>query len=238
MHSVAADLPVVEVDARFHNLIPSRFPTVKVYERIAGGRDDLFSTIEEMTNPRVREKERLTRGLAPIDQQQPRFTNWNHAPFVYPNPEGSRFFGADRNVIELSNDLQTALAVSVGKREAFLRRTAEPATFLEMRQIVRPVRGRFLDARDWEGISDRARRIELGKHAVNRDLDGIMFNPWERPTATGIVVFKPACLGKPDQAEHFKFLWNGQRISTLYSFRKGVEYNPDELGLEITVLAA
>lgn len=232
-----ANLPVVEVDNEFHNLIPSRFPTVKLYERIADGRDDLFYAVEEMTNPRMREKERLTRGLAPVDQQRPRFTNWNHAPFVYPNPEGSRFFGADRNVIELSEDLQTALAISVGKRQAFLRRTAEPATFLEMRQIVRPVRGRCVDARGWTGMDDRARRMDLGKLADDEGHDGILFNPWERPTATGIVVFKPECLGKPLQADHFKYLWNGQRISTLYSFRKGVEYNPDQLGSEGAILA-
>lgn len=238
MRNAVADLPAVEVDAEFHNLIPSRFPTVKLYERIADGRDDHFYAVEEMTNPRVREKERLTRGLAPVDQQRPRFTNWNHAPFVYPNPEGSRFFGADRNVIELSADLQTALAISVCKREAFLRRTAEPATFLEMRQIKRPVRGRYLDVRGWDGLGDRGRRHEFGKLAVDAELDGILFNPWERPTATGVVVFKPECLGKPDQAEHFKFVWNGQQINTLYSFREGVEFSPDQLRAEGNVLAS
>lgn len=241
MHTEGANLPIVDIDERFHNLIPSRFPTVDLYERIAGGRDELFSAIESMTNPRVREKDRLTQGLAPVDQQKPRFANWNHAPFVYPNPEGTRFFGADRNVVELSQDLQTALAISVAKRETFLSRTAEPATFLEMRQIVRPVRGRYVDARGWDGIGDRERRMKLGKSADDGtlgEIDGILFSPWERPSATGIVVFKPECLGKPDQAEHFKFLWNGQRISTLYSFRKGVEYSPDMLGSEGTILAA
>jgi hypothetical protein len=238
MLSEADDLALVEIDERFHNLIPSRFPTVDVYERISGGRDALFYAVEEMTNPRVRERERLTRGLAPVDQEQPRFKNWNHAPFVYPNPAGSRFYGADRNVLELAGDLQTALAIAVAKREAFLRNTAEPSTYIEMRQIVRPVRGSFLDARHWNGGEDRDRSLDLGRQVLKLDLDGILFSPDERPSATGIVVLKPQCLGKPDQADHFKFIWNGERISVLYSFRQDVKYDPRELALEATILAA
>ena len=237
MPSVAADPRAVDVDDVFHNLIPSRFPPVSVYERIAGGRDELFYKIEEMTNPRAREKERLTRGLAPVDQDHPRLRNWNHAPFVYPNPEGSRFFGADRNLVELAGDLQTALAIAVEKRETFLGRTKEAATYIEMRQIVRPVRGSCLDVRGLD-IAARETRIQIGKQALAAGLDGILFNPVERPTATAVAVFKPECLGKPDQAEHFKFIWNGNRITVLYRFKEDLIYEPDGLGLEETILAA
>lgn len=231
-------MPVVEIDDQFHNLIPSRFPTVRVYERIAGGRDDEFAMIEELTNPRVREKERLTRGLAAVDQEQPRYKNWNHAPFVYPNPEGSRFFEPDRNVLELAGDAQTALVISVLKRESFLRRTAEPPTAIEMRQFVRPVCGNYIDARNWDGIGDRNRCLALGQEVLNAGMDGILFNPDERPTATGIVVLKPECLGRPVQAEHFKYVWNGQNIAILYAFGSGKDYSPAELALPEAILAA
>jgi hypothetical protein len=238
MHSEAGNLPLVELDQPFHNLIPSRFPPVAVYERIAEGRDELFTAIEEMTNPRVREKERLTRGLAPVDQDQPRFKNWNHAPFVYPNPEGSRFYTADRNVVELADELQTALAISIGKRTDFLRRTAEPSTYLEMRQIVRPVRGTYLDATSWDGMEDRARRLELGKFAVDEKLDGILFRPDERRSARCVVVLKAECLGRPIQGEHFKYMWNGQAINAFFSFRTDTVYDPKLLSSEDELLAA
>lgn len=238
MHNEAADLPAVEIDQSFHNLIPSRFPPVEVYERIAGGRDELFKAIEEMTNPRVRERERLTRGLEVADQDDPRFKNWNHAPFVYPNPDGARFYGADRNVVELADDIQTALAISIVRRETFLRRTAEPPTFLEIRQIVRPVRGSYLDARDWDGMGDRKRRLALGKVVVERELDGVLFRPHERPSARCVVVLKAECLGRPVQGDHFKYLWDGQRINVLYAFRTGKEHDPEMLGREEQVLAA
>ena len=231
MLSEAANMGTVQLDRQpFHNLIPSRFPTVEVYERIAGGRDELFKQIEHMTNPREREKERLTRGVSPMDPEDPQLKNWNHAPFVYPNPEGSRFFKPGQNVMELASDLQTALAISVPRREAFLRRTDEPRTFLEMRQIVRPITGRFLDAIGWDGMVDRDRRIALGKDAIVMDVDGILFSPIERPSAQGVVVLRPSCSGKPDQADHFKYLWDGQRIHRVYSFGDAVSYDPGTFG--------
>lgn len=238
MLSAVADLPVVNVDGRFHNLIPSRFPPIKVYARIADGREDAFAAIEELTNPRLKEKRRLTRGLAQVDQTQPRFQNWNHAPFAYPNPEGSRFYGSDRNVLELAGDLQTALAISVAKRETFLRRTAEPTTSLEMRALVRRVVGRFADARRWPDAVNADRRRGLGKQVADAGLDGLLFSPVERPSATGIVILHPEALEKSDQGEHFKFLWDGSQISVLYAFRTGTQYEPRKLALPESVLAA
>lgn len=238
MPSEVADMNMVEIDRRFHNLIPSRFPTVDVYERVAGGRDALFMEVEAMTNPRVREKERLTRGVAPLDPEDPRLKNWNHAPFVYPNPEGSRFFPAGPNVMELADDLQTALAISVPRREIFMRRTGEPTTYLEMRQIVRPVRGRFLNAVGWDGIKDRDRRLALGKEALAMEVDGILFSPTERGTAEAAVVLRLECVGSPVQGDHFKYLWNGQCINTLYSFGDDRKYDPSTLGMEMKMLAA
>ena len=107
-----------------------------------------------------------------------------------------------------------------------------------MRQIIRPVRGFYLDARVWQGSDDRSRRLQLGKETVEAKLDGILFSPDERSCASGIVVLKPECLGKPVQADHFKFLWNGERIHVLYSFGKDRMYDPDILASADNILAA
>lgn len=237
MLSAADELPLVRLDERFHNLIPSRFPPIDVFERIAKGGGADFAGIEALTNPRLREKRRLTRGLAPVDQNQPRFKNWNHAPFAYPNPEGSRFFGPERNVVELAVDLQTALAIAVARREAFLGRTAEPATSLEMRQIVRTVSGDFVDARGI-GDQDKGARRALGLAAAEAGRDGILFLPPQRTAGTAVVVLKPACLGQPVQAEHFKFVWDGHRMAVLYSFGSDREYKPQDIASDREILAA
>ncbi|MFD2263419.1 RES family NAD+ phosphorylase [Lacibacterium aquatile] len=234
-------MQVVEIDQDFHNLIPSRFPTIDVYERIANGRSEEFAKIEALTNPRLREKERLTRNSAPVDQNNPRFKNWNHAPFAYPSPEGSTFYGPDTRVLELADELQTALAISVRKREIFLSCTVEPATALEMRQLKRPVKGKFLDATGWDGIGDKQRRLELGTAVVEAGHDGILFNPPERPSATAIAILYPECLDHPIQVEHFKFIWNGQKMTVIYSFNSsstGEGLDPAKLKEKAKVIAA
>lgn len=236
---MAAEHPIVELSGEpYHNLIPSRFPPVPVFERIADGRDELFARIESITNPRLREKERLTRGMRDDGRSDPRFVNWNHAPFAYLNPEGSRFFGCDHKVLELAADLQTALAVSVARRALFLSRTSEPATAVEMRQLKRPIEGRFLDARGSRYPSTREERLALGRKVVDADLDGLLFNPPERPSASAIVVRPSARLGNPVQCDHFKFVWNGRKFTTLYSFGDDKELEPDQLRGEKQLLAA
>ncbi|WP_457349285.1 RES family NAD+ phosphorylase [Sphingomonas sp. UYP23] len=210
-------------------MIPSRFPTIDPFGRIAGSEVD-FAAIESLTNPRLREKMRLTAGLAPVDQSDPRLANWNHAPFAYPSPEGSRFFGPDRTVLELFDDLQTAVAVSVDRRGSFLARTAEPATTLEMRQLIRPVRGRFADVRGMTGSDDRERRRAVGRDVVALACDGILFSPPERPSATAVVVLAAATLGRPEQGDHYKFMWDGGRIALVYSFTFDRSFTPEVLG--------
>src|SRR3546814_12631016 len=127
MPSAAADMPVVEVDDRFHNLIPSRFPPVRPYERIADGRDDHFAAIKCLTNPRLREKVRLAGKPTPVDPESVRFENWNHAPFAYPNPEGSSFYGPAQDRVELEDALPTAFAIAVALREQCFSPTEKPA---------------------------------------------------------------------------------------------------------------
>lgn len=235
MRSVVDDLPVEEIGRRFHNLIPSRFPTIDPYARIRGGTVIDFATAEELTNPRLREKKRISGGLAGVDQSDPRLVNWNHAPFAYPNPVGSWFFGADRNVLELYDDLQTAVAVAIKKRQTFLGSTGEKATSIEMRQLVRNVKGSFIDARGID-LRDAEVRRGIGLDAVRRELDGILYNPQDRPSATALVALGAQLLGKPDQGDHFKFLWDGQEVTSVYSFAFDEEFNPEDLGAKPDML--
>lgn len=236
---MAAEHPIVELSGEpYHNLIPSRFPPVPVFERIADGRDDLFAQVESITNPRLREKQRLTRGRRDDGRSDPRLVNWNHAPFAYPNPEGSRFFGSDHKVLELAADLQTALAISVARRAAFLSRTSEPPTAIEMRQLKRPVEGRFLDVSRADYPVTREQRLLLGQYVADADLDGLVFRPPERPTASAIIVRPSARLGNPVQCDHFKFVWDGRKFTIVYSFGDDKELKPDQLGAEEQLLAA
>jgi hypothetical protein len=236
--SVVADLDVVTRDCKFFILIPSRFPPIALFKRIANDRDAEVSDIESQTNPRLRERERLLSGARVVDVDSPLIQNWNHAPFTYGNPEGSRFFGPERPALDLADDLQTALVISVRKRETFLRRTKEEPMGLDMRVLSRQVRGRFVNGLGWEPNLDLMERRKRGAQVVKADVDGLLFRPPERPTATCVAILNGSALDRAVQGDHFRFVWDGTKITTIYSFSSGRSYSPDQLREPHATLAA
>ncbi|MDO9641226.1 MAG: RES family NAD+ phosphorylase [Pseudotabrizicola sp.] len=248
MLNAVDELPVVEFSKTWFLLIPSRFPPVPLYKRIAGGRDDEVSALADTHNPRVKEMQLLTGGVtASVDVASPRLQNWNLAPFTYPNPEGSWFFDQFTRCLEMSGDKQTALAVSVAKRELFLDRTGEPPVGLDMRMLSREVSGRFLDARGFPGDLHQDARRSLGRSILKMResvyFDGVLFKSLERPIGERIAVLTGEVLRKAIQGEHFRYTWDGSRIVSLYEFNstRTVEENeidPSHLRGEKTILAA
>ena len=103
------EYPVVSIDREWRRLIPSKFPTIDVYERLqSDALRAVAQQLEELTNPRLAAKARLTRGTAAIDTDSPQLQNWNHAPFAYPNPEGTYFLGPAYRVMEVAGDGRAA----------------------------------------------------------------------------------------------------------------------------------
>lgn len=228
--SAAGEFEVVDLKQVFFGLIPSRFPPITLYERITRpGSDDTIAELEAMTNPRLREKARLLNNVGAVDVDSPRLQNWNHAPFAYLNPEGTRFFDSTTPVLELFDDLQTALAVSVGRRETFLARTREKPIGLDMRVLSRPVTGRFADLTALDPDMEQADRWRCAAAVRGSDLDGVLFRPSERPSALGVAVLNRDVLGRAVQGDHFRYVWDGQRIRSLYGFRDGVTLRPEDL---------
>jgi len=232
------EFSVVDVHQTFFTLIPSRFPTIDVFARVANDRSQELAELESLTNPRLRERDRLLHGAQVVDGNGPLLQNWNHAPFTYHNPEGSRFYDPEQPVLELASDMQTALAISIRKRETFLSRTGEAATGLEMRELSRSVKGRFADGRDWEPDLERKDCVRLGMSILDVGLDGLLYRPIERPAGFCICVLRGEVLERAVQRDHFKFVWSGTRVSRIYSFGSGAEYNPDDLRGAEQILAA
>jgi hypothetical protein len=240
MRSVAVDLgPIVPWSGDTYRLIPSRFPPVAVYEGLVA--NDRFADlveVENLTNPRLKAQERIADLAGEDPHTSARLQNWNHAPFAYGNPDGSIFFDELTPCLEVATDRQTALAVSVARRERFLGYTREPATGLDMRMLKTPVDGRFVDLRSLDPEEFELRGRELGAKLAE-SAHGILYRPIERPTATAISIVNAQVLGRAIQTVHFRFMWNGDRIATLYSFdAAGTEIETDDLRGEADCIAA
>ncbi len=239
MPNEAAEPTLVSWDGDVYRLIPSRFPPVSVYEGlVANDRFDALVAVENLTNPRLRAEKRLVEKIGTDVSVPERLQNWNLAPFAYGNPDGSTFFDENRPCLEVAEDRQTALAVSVAKREAFLASTKEPPIGLDMRMFKTPISGRFWDLRGFSAALEEDKRLALGA-AIPSDADGILYHPAERPTATCIAIVKNQVLGRTLQTVHYRYLWNGNRISLLYAFdQQGTQIEPAALSGEDDILAA
>lgn len=230
--------PVVNWSGDAYRLIPSRFPPVNVYQGlIANDRLEEVFAAENLTNPRIRSKERM----ASTAKDNPRLQNWNLAPFAYGNPDGTLFFKEDGPCLELSTERQTALAVSVEKRETFLESTQEAPIGLDMRMLCHPIKGRFWDLRGLSppaaGLDEKARR-EIGA-MIPAEAQGILFRPLERPAGTCIAILTGEVLERSTQTIHFRYMWDGKRIVLLYAFdREGTKIEAARLASAEEVLAA
>ena len=224
-HSAGADggdVPAVSVSWGAWRIIPSRFPPVDIYRRIAPPDDwPAIIEIETLTNPRVRELQEDLGLIRPEDKVGGARQNWNMAPFTYPDPEGSRFSDGSFGVSVQTEEFATALCELIRRREAFLHRTKEGPIRLDMRVLKTSLAGEFDDARNWKGVKDLEKCRELGAQRRSAGSNGILYYSDARPVGECIAVLRPRVLGNSVQERHLNYVWNGDRIEQAYDFQAG-----------------
>ena len=215
----------------WRRLIPSRFPPIDVYSRL--GDSSLRSVaqeLESLTNPRLRARNVVASAASEAGGVPARLQNWNHAPFAYKDPEGSTFLNPLFGVLELMDGVEAALRRAILRREVFLGRTDEPAMDLDMRVLVTRVEGEFVDLRDAPLDPDRSRRWQLGARLREDGAAGVLFRPSSHLADQGLAIFDAAALAAQSvQANHYRFVWDGRVISSVYDFSSGTEIRRDEL---------
>lgn len=214
------DYPQIAVDGHYRRLIPSKYPTIDIYEKF-GSREmqDYAAELEAVTNPRLAAKSRITGGDTSADSNSPRLQNWNHAPFSYPMPEGTYFLPPPYSVMELASDERGALARAILRREEFLARTDEPVCGVDMRMITNKVAGSFVDLRGLPPDTSQAGRWTLGRRLYEDGVDGLIFKMAELPGTEFVSIFNVDTLvEKGVQGAHYRFRWDGHRIGRIYDF--------------------
>ena len=213
----------------FH-LIPSRFPPIDLYERL--GQPELCTAAQELeqrTNPRLIALQHIEKPPDSSDKGAHQYQNWNHAPFVYKNPEGSQFLGPVYGVAEMSTDLDAALLLALLRREEFFSRTNEEAIGQDMRVLRRRVTGTLIDLTAVEPGLAQAERWNIGQEMFENGAAGIIY----RRTGFGehrfVSVFNGAVLGRALQDVHYRFEWDGRTIRNIYDFSKGDTVTRDQL---------
>ena len=213
------DLPPVKRIrwSQAYRIVPSRFPPVGVYDRIADPADlDAVFAIEAMTNPRLREEA----GALKLVPKERRISGPGSTPvmaaFTHLNPEGSRFSDGSWGVFYAAHSVATAVEETVYHREQFLAATAEPACDIEMRCYRTSIAGKLHDLRDgWPEAQDPhsyVASVALAQQLRKAGSNGIVYSS-ARHTGECVAVFYPDLVAPCVQSEHMIYRWNGQHIA-------------------------
>lgn len=221
-------IPTTRVDWKpGWRIIPSRFPPIALFERVADPGDlEAVFAIEALTNPRLRDEAGDIRLVAPEDRISGPGTSIIMASFTHLNPEGSRFGDGTFGVFYAANDLDTAVAETRYHRERFMRATHQGRMELDMRvylvDLMAPLhdlRGRRNDYPLVYHPDDYAAGQQLAASLRRVGANGIAYDSVRRQGGECSAVFRPRFLSNCRQERHLCYVWDGHRIASLYEKR-------------------
>jgi hypothetical protein len=208
-------------------IIPSRFPPVALFERVADPADlETVFTIEALTNPRLRDEAGDIRLVAPEDRISGPGTSIIMASFTHLNPEGSRFGDGTFGVFYAAKDLDTAIAETRYHRERFMRATRQGPMELDMRVYLvdldaplHDLRGRQNDHPLVYHPDDYAAGQQFAASLRRDGANGIAYDSVRRQGGECAAIFRPRFLSNCRQERHLCYVWDGTRIASLYEKR-------------------
>ncbi len=201
-------------------IVPSRFPPVSVFDRIADPADlEAVFAIEAITDPHMRDELGALR-MVPADRRvSGPGTTPVMAAFTHLNPEGSRFSDGSWGVFYAAHTLATAVEETVFHRQQFLAATAEPACDISMRCYRTGIHGQLHDLRGgWTAEHDPdsyAASIALARRLRTDGSNGIVYDSARHAGGECVALFYPDLAEPCVQAEHLVYRWDGSRIATV-----------------------
>jgi len=204
-------------------LIPSRYPPVDLFERIADPSDwEIIAAIENLTNDRLRD-EIGDISLVPVDQRiggpgaSPIMAAFTHVGVP------TRFSNGTYGVYYASDRLEAAIREVAHHQARFLMRTEEPRTQVQMRNYVGSIRCDMYDVRgtrpEVHDPDSHVKAQQLGATVRTAGGNGVVYDSVRMAGAANIAVFRANVLasrtGKPHvvQGPHLMMDWDGTRMT-------------------------
>lgn len=201
-----------------YRIVPSRFPPVGLFDRIADPADlEAVFAIEALTNPRLREEADALKLVPKARRISGPGSTPVMAAFTHLNPEGSRFSDGSWGVFYAGHSVTTAVEETVYHRERFLAATAEPPCDLPMRCYRTSITGRLHDLRGgWPAMhdpTDYTASVALARTLRSAGSNGIVYDSVRHAGGECAAVFYPDLLAPCVQSEHLVYRWDGRRIA-------------------------
>lgn len=219
-----------------YRLIPSRYPTIHLFERVADPADwDALNALETLTNPRARQ-EWGEISIVPVERRVGGpGTSYVMAPFTHLNPERPSRFSDNTayGIYYTSREFETAIAETVFHMNRFYAATKDELHREDMRELVGAVDAEFHDIRvntAYASILDPdsyASSQPFARNLREEGSDGIVFPSVRQPGGENIGAFWPDVVGIPVQGRHLQYEWNGERIARYFDYSSETWYELD-----------
>jgi hypothetical protein len=205
-------------------IIPSRFPPIDLFERVADPEDlDAIFELESLTNDPLREEVGEIHLIPAADRITGRGAGYIMAAFTHRNPTGSRFSNGTYGVYYAANTLDTAIAETRYHREQFMRATSEPPMELDMRVLVADLDQTLHDLRGMQGAyanvydsDDYSASQSLGHRIRAQNSWGIAYDSVRDQGGECVAILRPPALSNCRQERHLCYVWDGERIRSIY----------------------
>jgi len=212
-------------------IIPSRFPPIQLFERVADPGDlEAVIALESLTNPRLRDEVGEIQLVPPDERVSGPGSGVIMAAFTHLNPEGSRFSDGSYGVFYAAKQLSTAIAETRYHRERFMRATRQGGMQLDMRVYLVDVIGRVHDLRGQQAgfpavydPDSYATSQRLAQVLRAQGSGGIAYDSVRHVRGQCVAMFRPRLLSNCRQERHLCYVWDGQAITTVYEKREYVE---------------
>lgn len=213
-----------------YRLINSKFPPITLFDDVASAEDfEAIYALQSLTNPRIL-NEVGDISLLPLDDIPfgIKGTNYVTAPFTHLNPDGSRFSDGSFGVLYLADSVETAIAETLYHQEKYFQNIENlHYDCVDMRCLMVTFSGVVFDIKDknqdYHGLNgeqiykkdDYSAARALGARLLNEKAQGIEYNSVRNPGATCWALFTPRLISSAIQTQHFEFVFDGKRISTV-----------------------
>ena len=201
-------------------LIPTRYPSVGLFDRVASP-DDLAAIVEleSWTNDRISHELGLLHAVARDEWVTGRpMASVVMAAFCHPAPGGARFSDNRRGAWYAGRTLATALAESVFHRTAELEEVGHFDTRVQLRLYHADFSAPFHDIRaggrtyaEVYRPDSYERSQRFARELLDAGSNGIVYRSVRREGGECIGCFRPALVQNVRVAAHYEYRWEGSR---------------------------
>ena len=204
-----------------YRIIPSVYPPIDFFEKYLD--EDEFEAawyLESLTNDRLRDMAGDISLVRPEDRIFGPGSTPIMAAFTHIG-EPSRFSDGSYGVYYASKDLETAIRETVYRREIFLRRTHEPPCHVDMRiyegKVRKPMHNIRTKAYSSLHETDNYSASQAFASRLREEGSwGLVYYSVRHQGGECIAAFRPPAISVPRQSQHLAYIWNGDKIVSVY----------------------